>query len=133
MSSANVEIVRAGIDAFNRRDFDTALENVHEDIEWHVYVSASAEVARGPEGVRRIWTETADIFGDFSVDIEEFAEIADYVIAVGQLRGRTPGDDTNEVTSPIAQRYRIRDGKLVEMRSFRTLAEATAGIAADGT
>jgi ketosteroid isomerase-like protein len=36
MSEENVEIVRKGVDAFNRGDYEEALAVLDQDVEWHV-------------------------------------------------------------------------------------------------
>jgi ketosteroid isomerase-like protein len=41
MSQENVEIVRAAIDAWNRRDFDSLMNLVHEDVEFSRSPAAS--------------------------------------------------------------------------------------------
>jgi ketosteroid isomerase-like protein len=123
-----VEIARAGVEAFNRGDFDAALANAHDEVVWHVYLSADGTVAHGRDEVRRVWEETEDIFRGFQVEVDEYVEEGDYVIAVGRFRGRAPGADTPELSSPIAQRFHIRDGRLAEVRSFRSLEEALAAI-----
>ena len=49
------ERVKAGYEAFNRGDFDSAAEYYHPDIVWH-RVSAIEAPLIGREAVRRTWT-----------------------------------------------------------------------------
>ena len=52
MSEGNVERVRAGYEAFNRRDFDAALALGHDSIAWRPLFSLEADVLRGRQEVR---------------------------------------------------------------------------------
>jgi ketosteroid isomerase-like protein len=88
MSEENVEVVRAGIDAFNRRDFDVALAHGHEFITWRPVFSVETDVLRGKQEILAAWqrqTETLDI----RIDVLELTALdATRVVAVGRWRGR---------------------------------------------
>ena len=57
MSQENVEIVRRVSDAYNRRDVEAMLDELHPDIEWHpwlqIQLGGGATVYRGHQGVRK--------------------------------------------------------------------------------
>jgi hypothetical protein len=55
MSEENVEIVRESMEAYNRRDFDTAVQPFDTEIEWLFPPFLNAESCRGPEEIRRFW------------------------------------------------------------------------------
>src|SRR3954467_8857817 len=103
---------RESIDAFNRGDLDDALEHAHPDVEWHVYLSPDGEVARGIDGVKRMWRDRQDVFGEFKWDVSEMFEASGWVIAVGELRGLAPGGGSVEVAVSLTQMYRIVDRQL---------------------
>jgi ketosteroid isomerase-like protein len=46
MSGENVEVVRAGYEAFNRRDFDAALALGHDSITWKPSFSVQTDILR---------------------------------------------------------------------------------------
>jgi ketosteroid isomerase-like protein len=51
------------------------------------------------------------------------------VVAAGcVLRGRIPGSDTGELSLPITQVWQVRDGRVVEVREYRTMDEARAAM-----
>jgi ketosteroid isomerase-like protein len=65
----NVDRVRQGIEAFNRRDFDAALAMLSDDIIWECFLSqtesATPEV-RGKRELRAVWesqVEAVDLRG----------------------------------------------------------------------
>ena len=57
MSQENVEIVRRVSDAYNRRDVEAMLDELHAEIEWHPWLQlqlgGAATVYRGHQGVRK--------------------------------------------------------------------------------
>ena len=61
MSQENVEIVKRGIDAFNRRDLDGLAELSTPDAEWVTSMGAiEAETFRGREGpkdISHVWVK----------------------------------------------------------------------------
>jgi hypothetical protein len=61
MSAENVELVRAGVEAFNRRDFEEALENAHEDLVWKPFFSTETEALRGRAQVLAAWREQVEL------------------------------------------------------------------------
>ena len=77
MSQENVEIVRRGIDAWNRGDRDETLAAYAPDVEWHTTGRfADRGVYRGPAGVERLMAELDE-------DIEQLTFSASEVRAVG--------------------------------------------------
>ena len=53
MSQENVDKARNFITAYNRRDFDAALEFFDPDIDWVLPEHQSSDSARGPDEIRR--------------------------------------------------------------------------------
>jgi hypothetical protein len=74
MSQDNVEIVRRAYAAFHRHDFDTALEAVDPNIEWHQITQfPDRAVYRGREEMRqRFWSD--EIAGDYPEMREQRAQ-----------------------------------------------------------
>jgi ketosteroid isomerase-like protein len=125
MSSAALDTVRAGIDAFNRGDLDAALADTLPDVELHVFLTPETEVARGHAEVRQMWDERREIFERFRVEADDLVEVGTCVIAIGHLVG-APAPGSPEISMPIAQVYRLQDGLLREVRSFRERDDAIA-------
>lgn len=128
MSKENVEIVRAAARAFNRGDLEGWLADAHPDIEWHVLPDAPDP---GPHQGRqvvlaraRLWQET---LAGFRAEVEEYIDAGEYVITPTRMRGRPPGSDVEVVLDEVYV-SRIQDGKIVELREYRTKAEALEAV-----
>ena len=98
MSRENVEIVRRIYDAAARRDDTTAFEIYAEDIVFDVSHVRTAflytqSVYHGHEGVRQVWREGLDAFGEIDMEPQELVDAGDQVVAVVRERhaGRTSG------------------------------------------
>ena len=88
MSQQNVEVARRAYAAFNRHDFDTALESLDPNVEWHQITQfPDRAVYRGREDMReRFWNQQlVEQFGDFRIDVEEFVDAGDHVVMIGHI------------------------------------------------
>jgi ketosteroid isomerase-like protein len=125
VSRENVEVVLRGYEAFNRGDIDGALDVLHPEIEWKTYLvpGPGGGTYHGHDGVRELWGDAADIFGDFRNDPERLMEAGDKVVAYITVRGR--GRESGvEVKARIAHLMTLRDGKVVRVQSFEDREEA---------
>ena len=132
MSRDDVERVLAGLDAFNRRDFDAATAGFHPDIEWIAGADLvpDAAVYRGPDGVMEFWRTWLDAMDDFRLEVEETIDAGDgRVLLVTRATGR--GKDSGvPVEGRLAQLWELRDGRSVraEMYPSREAALEAEGI-----
>ena len=130
----NVELVRAGYDAFVRRDRDWLYANVTQDIEWHPAMGLllKQEVYRGPEEVEDvIWNEIPAVLTGFTAEVLEVEPLDDdRVLGVVRFKG-TAASTGMEVEQVFGQVYTARDGKVAEMRSYSSKEQALAAIAAE--
>ncbi len=115
MSKENVEIARRAYAAFNRRDFDAALESFDPGVEWHQITQfPDRSVYRGLDDMRdRFWNrQLVEQFGDFRIDVEEFVDAGDHVVMIGHIVAHGSGSGV-----PIRQRVvnilELRDGKTI--------------------
>ena len=115
MASRNVEIVKRAYEAWNRHDYDAALEICDPDVEWHQITQfPDRAVYRGREDMRdRFWNEQlVEQFGDFRFDVEEFIDAGDHVGVIGHISG-------HGTASGVPFRWRVvnvlemRNGKLI--------------------
>ena len=90
MSRANVEVVRAMYDAFNRRDTDAILELADPAVSVEDHGVIDGKTYEGREGVLRFLTFQADAFNAQSAELEELIETSDEIVAVIRLRGEGP-------------------------------------------
>src|SRR5437867_3107044 len=87
MSQENVEIVRRCYEAFNRGDFDAAMEVVHPEIEF--VLPGGGPPLTGKEAVR-VWMEP-DAFEEVEIEPLEFTVNGDRVLVRTRVRARGAG------------------------------------------
>jgi ketosteroid isomerase-like protein len=127
MSQENVEVVRRSLDAFERGDFDAAMEALDPRIEYDLTHFPDGKVYLGHDGVReafRIWLGTWE---DYRQEIDEVIDLGeDEVVVVLREFGRGKGSGI-EVERPTAGVWTLRDGKAVRIRFYAGKAEALEG------
>ena len=120
-----MEIVRTGIDAYNRRDSDALFEHVAPDFVFDL------SRAVGPvHGVLtldecRAWVE--DMWATFEVhefEPHEIIEAGDQVVVPVTAHGR--GRDGIEATADTAGVYTFRDGAVIRLSMYQGREEALA-------
>jgi uncharacterized protein len=133
VSLENVEVVRRGYDAFNCGDIEGALDILHPDVEWSTYLvpGPGGATYRGHDGVRELWSDARNIFGDFRNDPERIMEAGDKVVAFITVRGRGKASGI-AVKARIAHVMTLRHAKVLRVQSFEDRDEAlkAAGLEA---
>jgi ketosteroid isomerase-like protein len=128
MSQENVEVVKAAFEAYNRGDLDAWLAEADPDIEWHVLPEATDP---GPHRGRQVVLERAALWrqtlGDLRAEVLEYIDAGEYVVAPVRLRGRPPESDAEVVLDEVYV-SKLRNGKVVELREYRTKAEALEAL-----
>jgi ketosteroid isomerase-like protein len=128
----NVELIRAGYDAFVRRDRDWLYANVTPDIEWHPAMGPllKQSVYRGPQEVESvIWDEIPGVLAGFTAEVIEVERLDDErVLGIVKFKG-TAVSTGMEIEQLFAQIFTARDGKVAEMRSYSSKEQALAAIA----
>jgi ketosteroid isomerase-like protein len=124
MSQENVDVVRRGIDAFNRRDLPALLGDFDQDVEWvEDQRYPGAETFRGRSGVERSLGKWWDAFGESAVQIEGTIDLGDRVVLYGRVRARGHDIDV-EVEAPFGGLCEFRSGKAVRVQTFGSRADA---------
>jgi hypothetical protein len=131
MSAENAAAARRIVDAFNRRDLDSVLDDLDPEVQLDEWQEApGAQSYHGPEGVRTgldSWFETWEWM---QVDIQELREVGDRVLFTLHQRAKGRGSGIEiEITSWNV--YSFRDGKVSRMQLFtsREPALEAAGLA----
>src|SRR5437870_11818396 len=92
MSQENVEVVRAAIEAWNRRDLGTWLASFRSDaeIDWSRARGPFKGVYRGYGGFEAFWEVFWSTFDDVQVETYGFAEAGSEVVVsnTAHMRGR---------------------------------------------
>ena len=130
MARENVDIVRAGLDAYNRGDREAMLKDMAPDFE--LDMSRSIGLQRGVYGVEQMleWLDdVAQAFESHRIDAEDFIATGDLVVVPTTVHAR--GRDGVEATARTANVYTLRDGLVTRICMYQDLPEAleAAGLA----
>jgi ketosteroid isomerase-like protein len=119
-----VEIVNKAIDAFSNKDVDAFAALTAADLEWKVGLAAvEGEVFRGREGVETYFGRLSSAWAEFRFLAEEFRDLGDVVVVLGQLEGRGRGGAV-PVVSPVGAVWELREGLIVRLRAYLNHGEA---------
>src|SRR5436190_6953128 len=91
MSQENVDKARDFIAAYNRRDFDAAVESFDPEIEWVLPAHQWSDSCRGPDEVIRFWEGIDETFEDLKLEPQEFVDAGDRVATRLRHFGRGKG------------------------------------------
>jgi ketosteroid isomerase-like protein len=132
MSEENIEIIRAGFDAFNETG-EIKVDHLAPDFELHQATSIvdTAGTFHGPNAFRDVLRELQQAFEGLSFEAEKFIEAPGGEIVVFiRVQGRGRGSGV-EVDNRIAQVWTFRDDKAVRMVAYEQPADAleAAGLA----
>ena len=125
MSHENVEMVRRGVEAFNRGDLSGVAAVFAPEFE---YVASGAipgvgGVYRGAAGYRRFQEAFWDEFADGRAQINELIEAGDEVVVSLTAWGSGKQSGVETVRS-FWQVWTVRDGKVVRGQGYASRAEA---------
>jgi ketosteroid isomerase-like protein len=127
MSQENVETVVRLIDAYNRRDVETMLQDLDPAAEWRPalpLILGEATVYHGHEGAREWLRNLYDVVDEAEVEYSEIRDLGDRVLGIGhmRIRGRGSGAETD---SPFAHLTDFSpDGKAIRMWTYLDPDEA---------
>jgi ketosteroid isomerase-like protein len=130
MSQENVEIVRAGFDAFNRGDDDAWIANSAEDVEIHeIDEIPDRTVYRGRDGVRAWLANVRSVVEDVHFEPHRFITGDQVVVAEVQASGVGVGSSV-PIQWTVYIVFRFRDQELVWAKGFfdRGAALEAAGV-----
>ena len=131
-AQVDADTIREGYRRFNRGELEWLFEQMHPEIVWED--SPKMPDSRsyvGIENVRRYLESFARLWDELRWEPEDVIEADGLMLAFVRLtaRGKSSGAT---VDAEIAHLYRLRDGKVVHVRTFFDRAEARreAGLAA---
>jgi ketosteroid isomerase-like protein len=124
MSQENVEKARDFIEAYNRRDFDAAVEAFDPEIEWVLPARQKSDSCRGPDEVKQFWKGLDETFEELRLDPQEFVDAGDHVAT--RLRYHTRGKGSGvEIDGELYHQVAtFRGGRMVRIEYFGEWAEA---------
>jgi ketosteroid isomerase-like protein len=124
MSEENVEIVRRGIDAWNRRDLPTwlALFRADAEIDWTRSRGPLKGSYRGQVECESFWHEFFSTFEDVQLEVTDLTEAGSDVVVANTARAR--GREGIEVIATSAFVFTVEDAQITRVRMYQDRTEA---------
>jgi ketosteroid isomerase-like protein len=112
------------MDAYNRRDFDAAVEHFDPDIDWVFPPNFRADSCRGPDEIKQFWRGLDETFEEFWLEPLKFIDADDCVLVPLRFhgRGKTSGAKIDE--EMFHQVTMFRDGRMVRFEYVNEWTEA---------
>jgi ketosteroid isomerase-like protein len=120
----SLDIVRRLYAAFRDRDEAAMLALVHPDFEFWTLTGEElgrSEPYRGLEGMRQYLADVAATWEELRPLPSQFTRSGEWVLVTGRVYARGRGQ---VVDSSAGWRWRLRDGKIVYGRIYRSAEEA---------
>jgi ketosteroid isomerase-like protein len=124
MSQENVDKARDFIAAYNRRDFDAAVESFDPEIDWVLPPRQSSDSCKGLDEVKRFWHGLDETFEELRLDPQEFLDGGDHVATRLRFYGRGKGSGAEVEEEMYHQVATFRAGKMVRIEYFGSWPEA---------
>jgi ketosteroid isomerase-like protein len=128
MSQENVEIVRAAMEAFNRRDGEEFGALLARDAEI-VPVRAALEgtVYRGPDAAAQYCAAVDESWENLRWEVEEIRDAVGWVLVLGHIRGRGRGSGA-ALDTKAAWVAHFRGGLITNFHAYTDRAEALKAV-----
>ena len=127
MSAENVEVVRAGYQAFKSGDLEGVGNVFADDVEWESPDSLpTGGIYRGRDAVLGSFADLSKHWSDFSVDPDEYIDAGDHVVVRGVQRLTGPGGSAE---SRYLHLFTLRNGKIVRGEFIGDTAKARETLA----
>lgn len=129
MDSMKAATVRAGLDAFNRRDEAGLVECCAPDVEWIALRRRHEEPVpyRGHDGIRRALRDAERHFELLRNEPQRFLELGDTVVALGRIVYKWRAGKTR-VDAPGAWLCWVRNGSILRMEGYPSPHEALEAL-----
>jgi ketosteroid isomerase-like protein len=127
-----VELVRRGLEAFARAQWEESVQAMDPSVEWHDSPDLpGAQIYKGREGVLAQWRGMSEALEDFTVEAERFFDAGDLVVVFLRSRGRGRASGI-PVSRELAQVYTVKNGRVVQVIGYDDRAKAleAAGLSA---
>ena len=124
----DVAIIRRVFAAFARRDLAAMQDLMDPDVQ---FMAPTAEMAhggepyRGSEGMEQYFADVDEVWDELRLTPESFRQVGDVVLVRGRVWGRGGGQ---VVDSSAGWHWRVRDGKVIYVRAFRSAPQAERAL-----
>lgn len=118
-------LVLRGYESFNCGELDETIEMFDPEVVWNTWIvpGPGGATYRGIDGVRELWSDARNVFGNFRNDPERVICAPDKVVAFVCVRGRGLVSGA-EVEGRIAHVYTFRGDKVLRVDSYEDHDEA---------
>jgi ketosteroid isomerase-like protein len=131
MSQENIAAFNRFADAQNRRDLESMLDELDPEVEWHSAIVGSlggeATVFGGHIGVRELYRDLWEAFGEFRVEYSEVRDLGDRIIAFGRWIARGEGSGA-ETAAFLATVVDVRNGKAIRVWTYLDRQQALEAV-----
>lgn len=132
LSLTNLEKTREFIEAYNRRDFETAIRWFDPQVEWVLPDRQSFDSCIGPDQIILFWEGLDDTFDELKLLPQEYVDAGDRVAVRLRHLARGKGSGLELENELYHQVTTFRDGVIVRFDYVATWAEALELAGADG-
>ena len=122
----NVDIVGRLINAWNQRDLEAALKEMHPQCE--VRPVEATEILRGHDGVAAAFRDWFEAFEEFTMEPEDFIARGDRVLVPMRQRARGKGSGL-AIEERFFQLFTVRAGKIFRFEEYPEEADARKALA----
>jgi ketosteroid isomerase-like protein len=123
--TSDVELIRGGYEAWNRRDIDAVVQVLDPDIEWRGYTHIpESGVMEGREQVRTWLERFLEAWEELEIQVTDLIDSGEQTIALVRFRalGRESGVRVDGGTD--AHVWTVRDGKAAAVTLYQGTHEA---------
>jgi ketosteroid isomerase-like protein len=131
ISQENVDKTTDFVAAYNRRDFDAAVEHFDPDVEWVLPEHQRADSCAGPRAIRRFWEGLDETFDELSLHPQEVVDAGDRVAVRLLYHGKGRGSGVVIDGELYHQVTTFRDGMMVRIEYFTSWRQALAAAGAE--
>jgi ketosteroid isomerase-like protein len=128
VSQENVDKATDFIAAYNRRDFDAAVEFFDPEIEWVLPPLQRSDSCIGPDEVKRFWRGLDETFEELRLDPQEAVDAGDRVAVRLRYCVRGRGSGVEIESELYHQVTTFRDGTMVRIEYFTSWPEALEAV-----
>jgi ketosteroid isomerase-like protein len=124
-------IYRRGIEAYNRGDYDAAVEIFDPGIEWEVdsRLAPDPMTYYGRDGVKQFWESWAEAFSGMVLEIEECRSVAPRrVFAITRARGLGTGSGVSVASRRFGQLADFHGDRVVRVRVYGDVQHALEAV-----
>jgi ketosteroid isomerase-like protein len=125
MSQENVEVVRHGLEAAARNDWNEVMASVDPSIEWVEMPSLGPDASTytGMEELREAISSWMGMWSQYHAEVVRYADTGDDVVVLFRERGHG-GVSGAAVERELGEVFTLRDGKVMRVRLYGSWVEA---------